>query len=96
MESNSKAAPVPAISLSELRQCLVSGAKSRIRIELSGVSKAKDHSYVIEHARRLIDRAEVYTENQNAARHFLRAAEQMLAQVLPPAFHKRLRKITCA
>lgn len=94
--TNTQNTPVQQLPLFELRQCLISGAKRRLWLERKGFSKAKDKAHVCDLARILIDRAEIYTANEQAARHFLQSGADMLQQVLPPTFHKALQKIACA
>lgn len=96
MDTTTKAAPVQQPFHLVLRKKLISGAKQRLRLERNGLSKAQDHAHVCDLARILIDRAEIYTANEQAARHFLQSGADMLQQVLPPTFHKALQKITCA
>ena len=76
-----------------LQRCLVNGAKQRLRLIATGMSRADDETKAATLARKILDYAWQWTYSDEIARRAVENYRDEIEMVLPPTHLKRLEKI---
>ncbi len=93
MDHQRPAAPLQEPFRVRLQRCLINGAKQRLRLIATGMSRADDETQAATLARKILDYAWQWTYSDEIARRTVENHRDEIERVLPPTHLKRLEKI---
>lgn len=93
MDHQRQAAPVQEPFRVRLYRCLVNGAKQRLRLIATGMSRTHNEAQTATLARQILDYAWQWTYSEEIARRAVENHRDEIEMVLPPTHLKKLEKI---
>jgi hypothetical protein len=93
MENQRQIAPVQEPFRVRLQRCLINGAKQRLRLIGTGLSRSRDEAQTAALARKILDYAWQWTYSEETARRAVEYHRDEIEVVLPPTHLKRFQSI---
>jgi len=93
MAQRGQAAPMQEPFRVRLQRCLINGAKQRLRLIATGMSRSANDAQAAALARKILDYAWQWTYSDEIARRAVENYRDEIEMVLPPTHLKRLEKI---
>ena len=94
MENQRQIAPVQEPFRVRLQRCLINGAKQRLRLIATGMSRSANEAQAAALARKILDYAWQWTYTEETARRAAEYHRDEIEMVLPPTHLKRFQSIT--